>query len=152
MQAARTSTSATREYYGFVLYMASFVAVVLYCVWAVFPDEALEHIGITYYPSRHWALVCPLWTLGLIPFTLLMFTGANLVKTPPLDELCTLADQHATVLALHDTQAITRIVDRRRVPELQDVPVWLVNRCWLHDDDLQSNLQSDLQLDTHTKH
>lgn len=51
-EAAVNTPSAKREYYGFVVYLCSFVALSLYLLWSILPDFALESIGITYYPSR----------------------------------------------------------------------------------------------------
>ncbi|KAI8926924.1 PIG-P-domain-containing protein [Entophlyctis helioformis] len=124
--------STTREYYGFVLYLSSIVAFIVYIIWAVFPDKGLRSIGITYYPSRQWALVIPIWILGLIPFTIAMFTAINLLNTPPFDSFLTLTDEHARLLNLTTTN-IERILDRDLIPDLEDVPITLVNKCLSHD-------------------
>ncbi|KAL2911769.1 hypothetical protein HK105_208772 [Polyrhizophydium stewartii] len=99
----------------------------MYCAWVSLPDSVLhglQHVGI---PSRHWALVIPLWILGLIPFTLLMFTAINLLRTPPFDSFATVTDEHAHVMT---SASIRRILAPELTPKLEDVPLSLVNRCF----------------------
>ncbi|EGF76482.1 hypothetical protein BATDEDRAFT_28426 [Batrachochytrium dendrobatidis JAM81] len=127
--------STTREYYGFVLYLSSFVSFALYILWSVLPDRALHSIGITYYPSRNWALTIPLWILGLIPFTLVVFTATNLLNTPPFQSFMTLTDKHARTMAL-TSDGLNRVLKPELIPALEDVPIALVNRCWSHENRL----------------
>lgn len=49
---ATTNKTPIYEYYGFVMYLASFVAFGIYLIWAYVPDEILHNLGITYYPKR----------------------------------------------------------------------------------------------------
>ncbi|KAJ3063473.1 hypothetical protein HK102_008463, partial [Quaeritorhiza haematococci] len=79
-----------REYYGFVVYLSSGVLFAIYLVWAFVPNDILHEFGFTYYPNKNWALILPIWMLGLIPFILLMFTGINLLRTPPFDHITTI--------------------------------------------------------------
>ncbi|KAI9330104.1 cation channel sperm-associated protein subunit delta-domain-containing protein [Obelidium mucronatum] len=104
-----------KETDGFVLYLSSFAALLLYLIWALVPDTVLEKMHITYYPSKEWARVLPVWLIGLIPLTLAMFAAVNLLNTPPLQSRITITDEHAAVkqqprLNRHDTR-------------LQDVPI-----------------------------
>ncbi|KAJ3295043.1 hypothetical protein HK104_003048 [Borealophlyctis nickersoniae] len=120
-----------REYYGFVVYLASFVVFAIYLVWAILPDSALKAVGITYYPTRHWALVIPIWILGLIPFTILMFIGTVLWRTSPLDSLYTITDEYASPMQREDQ--IKFVAKDTSVPDLQDVPLAMVNRCMFEE-------------------
>jgi phosphatidylinositol N-acetylglucosaminyltransferase subunit P len=54
------------EVYGFAGWIASAVAFVAFLLWAVLPESALHAMGITYYPSKHWALAIPLWLVILV--------------------------------------------------------------------------------------
>ena len=50
----------TYEYYGFVLYVFSSLAFLIYILWAYLPAPFLHsYVRITYYPSRWWALAIP---------------------------------------------------------------------------------------------
>ncbi|KAJ3011846.1 UNVERIFIED_CONTAM: hypothetical protein HDU68_001491 [Siphonaria sp. JEL0065] len=112
-----------KETDGFVVYLASFAALVVYLVWALVPESVLLSVGITYYPSKEWARVLPVWLIALIPFTLAMFAAVNLLNTLPLSDRKTITDEHAALkhnaapkLALrHDTR-------------LQDLPITTVNK------------------------
>ncbi|KAI8890759.1 PIG-P-domain-containing protein, partial [Backusella circina FSU 941] len=48
---AITNKTPSYEYYGFVMYLISFVAFGIYLIWAYVPDEILHSLGITYYPN-----------------------------------------------------------------------------------------------------
>ncbi|KAI9362766.1 hypothetical protein BD770DRAFT_309423, partial [Pilaira anomala] len=48
---AITNKTPSYEYYGFVMYLASFVILGIYMIWAYVPDEILHRLGITYYPN-----------------------------------------------------------------------------------------------------
>nr|CDS31139.1 phosphatidylinositol [Hymenolepis microstoma] len=52
---------------GFVTYVASWLIFFLYLIWAYVPHEYLHAIGITYLPSRWWAIIIP-WGLLVVLF------------------------------------------------------------------------------------
>uniref|UniRef100_A0A5K3F4K0 Phosphatidylinositol N-acetylglucosaminyltransferase subunit P n=1 Tax=Mesocestoides corti TaxID=53468 RepID=A0A5K3F4K0_MESCO len=56
-----------RGVYGFVIYVASWSIFGIYLLWAYVPHEYLHGVGLTYLPSRLWAVVIP-WSLLLILF------------------------------------------------------------------------------------
>jgi len=49
----------TYEYYGFVLYLASSLAFLIYLLWSYLPSPFLHQLGISYYPNRWWSLAIP---------------------------------------------------------------------------------------------
>ena len=57
----------TYEYYGFVLYLTSTVAFLVYILWAYLPAPVLHYVGIHYYYIRaqqsdgELAWTSPLW-------------------------------------------------------------------------------------------
>ncbi|KAI8901675.1 PIG-P [Globomyces pollinis-pini] len=119
-----------REFYGFVLYLTTFLVSILYLCWSFLSDSVLHSIGITYYPSRTWAIVVPFFIVSLIPFTILVFTANNLMKTPSLNQIEVLTDQHARMMSLN---SIAKILDPSSIPDLEDVPLNVVNKCWKHE-------------------
>ncbi len=40
------------EYYGFALFIFATVLFVLWILWALLPDSALEKLGVGWYPNR----------------------------------------------------------------------------------------------------
>ncbi|CAG8579712.1 15488_t:CDS:2, partial [Acaulospora morrowiae] len=116
----------TYEYYGFALYLLSFIAFVIFLLWAYLPDEALISLGITYYPDRYWALALPVWSFVLVLFIFVAFISINFLNTAPLDSFNTITDDHANVG--QDLSKLSQITDGF-VPELHDIPIGIVNAC-----------------------
>ncbi|KAJ2521356.1 hypothetical protein H4217_001453 [Coemansia sp. RSA 1939] len=121
----------TFEYYGFVVYMVSMVAFVVYLAWAYLPDSALEAIGISYYPDRYWALALPAWWLTAVGFILLFNIAMNMYNTPPLSSLDNITDQHSNVADIADADGF--LCDEvGGIPPISDLPITLANRCLYH--------------------
>ena len=108
-QSARRATVApsispkvpTYEYYGFVLYLASSLAFLLYLLWSFLPSPFLHAIGVTYYPNRWWSLAIPsfiVMTLVYIYVALLAYNAEYL--TLPMGSLECLVDERANVAVL----------------------------------------------------
>jgi len=46
--------------YGFVAYVFVSILIVFYLAWAFVPDDILvNYLGLSYYPSKHWAKILP---------------------------------------------------------------------------------------------
>lgn len=103
---AITNKTPAYEYYGFVMYLASFVAFGrwmtsrvlfvakliqwqsgIYLIWTYVPDEILHSLGITYYPNRYWALAIPIWLMTFVWFIFISFMTINLMNTAPFNYL-----------------------------------------------------------------
>ncbi|KAI8370173.1 PIG-P-domain-containing protein [Choanephora cucurbitarum] len=84
---AITNKTPAYEYYGFVMYLSSFVVFGIYILWAYLPDGVLDQLGITYYPSRYWALAIPIWLMTFVWFIFLSFMAINLMNTPSFDSI-----------------------------------------------------------------
>ena len=131
MAKSEAQKTLEREYYGFVLYLSSFAGFIMYLIWGLVPDSILRSYGITYYPSRHWAIIIPIWIAGLIPFTILVYTSLNLLKTPDFDSFDLLTDDYS-ITEISESQ-LCKILQDDSIPDLQDVPLNVVNRCWSVD-------------------
>jgi phosphatidylinositol N-acetylglucosaminyltransferase subunit P len=107
-----------REYYGFVLYLVSFLSLILYILWSFFDLFPVA-------PNQILAITVPIWIVGLIPFLIILYSGVNLIKTPPFDSINLYVDQYTNELQFSD-----RLLDQNRIPPLQDVPLDIVNQCW----------------------
>ncbi|KAI7857385.1 PIG-P, partial [Circinella umbellata] len=114
------------EYYGFVMYLASFVALAIYLIWAYVPDEILHSLGITYYPKRYWALAIPVWLMTFVWFIFFSFMSINLMNTAPFDSYYCLTDEHANVMRIDKSQNEEKRPDDW-MPELHDIPISVVN-------------------------
>jgi hypothetical protein len=65
---------------------------VAYLLWAATPEAQLRRLGITYFPSKHWALALPLWLLLAVAYAYWVYEGLNAVATPPMSSPTTLYD------------------------------------------------------------
>jgi phosphatidylinositol glycan class P protein len=45
--------SRAPEFYGFVAWTSTYLLFFLYILWATLPEQYIEKIGITWYPSRY---------------------------------------------------------------------------------------------------
>ncbi|KAH9307822.1 hypothetical protein KI387_035733, partial [Taxus chinensis] len=73
----------TSEVYGFVGSISTIVVIGLIFLWAYFPEPWLHYLGITYYPSRYWALAIPTYALVTIIFVITFYLSLNCMATVP---------------------------------------------------------------------
>ncbi|KAK7261272.1 hypothetical protein RIF29_27581 [Crotalaria pallida] len=81
------------EVYGFVGSITTVVASVIFLVWAYVPESWLQSIGISYYPSRYWALAVPTYVMVTIALGLVFYVGLNFISTPSPASLYTVFDE-----------------------------------------------------------
>ncbi|KAJ2767963.1 hypothetical protein IWQ57_003738 [Coemansia nantahalensis] len=123
------ASTPTHEYYGFVLYLVSLAAFAVYLLWAYLPDEALEAVGITYYPDRYWAVALPAWWLVAVASVYVFNLALNLYNTPLLSSMDNITDSFAN-LPGRDCAADCFCYDEvGGIPPVGDIPISLVNQC-----------------------
>ncbi|KAI9742380.1 MAG: Vacuolar protein sorting-associated protein 8 [Claussenomyces sp. TS43310] len=91
----------TYEYYGFVLYLFSSLAFLIYLLWSYLPSPFLHALGIYYYPNRWWSLAIPsflVMTLVYIYVALASYNAGHL--TLPLSSIETIIDEAANVATI----------------------------------------------------
>lgn len=88
---------APRSVYGYTLYIGSNMLFLLYLVWAIVPHDMLDnYLGLSYWPSRYWAVTIPIWALtALATFAFIIYPAINLLMTPNVDDIRTITDEHA---------------------------------------------------------
>ncbi|KAB1225037.1 Phosphatidylinositol N-acetylglucosaminyltransferase subunit P [Morella rubra] len=79
--------------YGFVGYITTVVATVVFFVWAYVPETWLNSIGIFYYPSRYWALAVPVYVMVTVALALGFYLGLNFMSTPSPTSLNIMFDE-----------------------------------------------------------
>ncbi|KAF5830407.1 PIG-P-domain-containing protein, partial [Dunaliella salina] len=67
----------------------------LYTAWAFLPESYLHAAGITYYPSRVWAIIIPTWILVLVVFCFWLYEGLNQADVAPFASLHTVKDSRS---------------------------------------------------------
>jgi phosphatidylinositol glycan class P protein len=111
--------------YGFVGWVGTLVGFLLYLLWAYLPVEILHNLGVTYYPSRYWAVAIPAYVCVVVIFIFATYSGFCLMINPPVDAFSTFTDKHALDKP-KDWQV--RCADDSRLPPIFDFPIAEVNR------------------------
>lgn len=83
--------------YAFVAWIASMVVFIVFLLWAFSPRSFLHAIGITYYPSRYYAIALPAYMIMLIFVINLGYIGINLMMTLEPDDMFTIRDGQTRV-------------------------------------------------------
>ncbi|KAK2763258.1 hypothetical protein FQN54_009894 [Arachnomyces sp. PD_36] len=105
-KSARTATTVPRaspkvptyEYYGFVLYLASSLAFLIYLLWSYLPSPFLHQLGIHYYPNRWWSLAIPSFLVMTIVYIYVALASYNTgYLTLPLSSIENIVDDAANI-------------------------------------------------------
>ncbi len=105
-QSARRATVVSRlspkvptyEYYGFVLYLASSLAFLLYLLWSYLPSPFLAAIGLHYYPNRWWSLAIPSFLVMLLVYIYVALLSYNVeYLTLPMRSVECMVDEAANI-------------------------------------------------------
>ncbi|KAF8660440.1 hypothetical protein HU200_058025 [Digitaria exilis] len=83
------------EVYGFVGSITTVIATAVYLAWAYTPEPALRSLGITYYPSKYWALAAPSFVIVAVALSMGIYMGLNFVATPPPTSFNTIFDENS---------------------------------------------------------
>ncbi|OMJ21955.1 Phosphatidylinositol N-acetylglucosaminyltransferase subunit P [Smittium culicis] len=100
----------------------------MYLIWAYLPDEALNSLGITYYPDRYWALAIPAWTFMLALFIYYFYFCYILMCADPLGSKGNFTDNYSII---NSTDPLSNFYTRELggIPEISDLPIEVVNYC-----------------------
>mmetsp|Transcript_14213 Transcript_14213/g.30424 ORF Transcript_14213/g.30424 Transcript_14213/m.30424 type:complete len:156 (-) Transcript_14213:164-631(-) len=93
--AAQECGASAAEAYGFVGWVTSTAAYVVFLFWAYLPEQYLEDWGITWYPRKYWALAIPTYICVSVIFVYWLYESLNMMSTPSADSLTTFTDKHA---------------------------------------------------------
>lgn len=143
---SRSALHRSTEVYGFVLWISTFVLAMLYLAWALLPDATLHALGVSYYPSRWWALALPAWSTVALVSVPPVYLAWNMFNTLPLDHLNTISDgwthkqqqqlkrqevrrkQSARGDGAMDQSAAAEVSDRYSIPDCVDIPLERINQ------------------------
>ncbi|KAI1621851.1 PIG-P-domain-containing protein [Exophiala viscosa] len=111
----------TYEYYGFVLYLASTIAFLIYILWSYLPSPFLHALGITYYPNRWWSLAIPAWIVMLLVFIYVALLSYNVeYLTLPMTSLECMVDEAGNVAILDESGRLRKGGSKRFVREMEE--------------------------------
>eukprot|EP01018_Ginkgo_biloba_P010475 Gb_18801 [translate_table: standard] len=114
------------EVYGFVGSISTIVAIGLFFLWAYLPEPWLHILGITYYPSRYWALAIPAYAMVTIVFVVAFYLSLNRVATVPPASWNSLFDEH-TRNASRIKSAHPSTGGEHPIDPISDIPITEVN-------------------------
>ncbi|XP_027196906.1 phosphatidylinositol glycan anchor biosynthesis class P [Dermatophagoides pteronyssinus] len=108
--------------YGFVLFLVSIVSLVIYYLWAFIPRYLIEMTGITYFPSKYWAISIPIFFLMFILlFGFVLYPAINLFLTPSLTNVSTIYDRY---YCKADLKSFNNNGDwNQGIPHIKDLPL-----------------------------
>lgn len=112
------------EFFGFAGWIASVVLYVLFLIWAYVPDDILEAHGLTYSPSKRWALAVPAMVVVTYLFSIVLYKAVNLMATPALDSYATILDVHSVFPEKAELDAHSSAA----TPPIADLPLMQVNQ------------------------
>ncbi|GIL65678.1 hypothetical protein Vafri_19348 [Volvox africanus] len=80
------------EVRGFALMLAVKVLYAMYLGWLIVPERLLHRIGITYYPSKYWALAGSAWLTLAVVWGFWLYEGLNMATIPQISHRRQLED------------------------------------------------------------
>lgn len=80
--------------YAFVGWISTVFAYVAFLMWAFIPESYLNGLGITYYPSKYYAIALPAYTLVSYMFIQVVYIGINMINTYDPSDVRTVRDSH----------------------------------------------------------
>ena len=93
----------------------------IYIIWAFVPDQILKSAGITYYPSKYWAVAVPCYLCVFVLSVQFIYQGLNMLCAKPADDYATLEDKFSRHLPADYRETGS-------IPEISDIPVNVVNK------------------------
>ena len=86
------------EFYGFFLYIASFLLLIAYLIWTLVPDKLLQNVFcIAYYPAKQWAIVVPNFVVVAMVFAYLVVICIQLKGFPSWNSVNYVLDRYSNV-------------------------------------------------------
>ncbi|PSS36960.1 hypothetical protein PHLCEN_2v1176 [Hermanssonia centrifuga] len=103
--------SRAPEFYGFVAWISTYLLFIFFLLWAILPDEYINSIGISWYPSRsvldglahvlrmlltcavlgrEWAVLLPAYSVVVVLLTYFTYFSLALAGTPRFSDISTI--------------------------------------------------------------
>lgn len=108
------------EVYGFVFWIASCLATLIWLIYALCPDVILkEYLGLWFVPSKWWAVAIPTHFVVTAVVGNFIYLGAILMNTQPLNSKNLISDNTTPVYVAEDTV--------HDIEDAHDIPLRMVN-------------------------
>lgn len=98
--ASANRPSTSKSTLSFVAWTASIFVYLCFAAWAILPGKTLHALGVTYYPSRYYAIALPAYVLVVYVLSGIVYIGLNLLSTKEPEDIATIRDDHTSVATL----------------------------------------------------
>lgn len=78
-----------------IAWISSYAVYLCFVVWAFFPKDFLRNLGITYYPSRYYAIALPAYLLTSYALLCVAYIGWNMMHTNDPEDFATMRDEQS---------------------------------------------------------
>lgn len=89
---------SSKSILSFVTWTASIFVYLCFVAWALLPGKTLHYFGVTYYPSRYYAVALPAYVLVVYLLSGVAYIGLNLFYTLDPEDKATIRDIGPTAL------------------------------------------------------
>lgn len=86
------------EVYGFIGWLTSAAAFIVYLIWAFLPEELLHRFGWTYFPSKYWASAIPSFLCWLWIWYWIGYIAHIHWRLPALNRYESFCDEYSALL------------------------------------------------------
>lgn len=116
--------------YSFVTWIASIFVYVCFIAWAYLPSEVLHSLGITYYPSRYYAIAIPAYLIVAYILFCVAYVAINLIHTLEPEDFGTIRDTSVSTLPAPTVHVKCNSKDG--IPDFGDIDPVMLSQA-LHD-------------------
>lgn len=109
----------SKSIFSFVAWISSIFVYLCFIGWAFLPEETLHYIGITYYPSRYYAVALPSYLILLFILSGIGYIGYNLTITLEPENRETIRDKSSNVLQA--PLIFIKCSAREGIPDIGDI-------------------------------
>ncbi|KAI0701401.1 PIG-P-domain-containing protein [Cytidiella melzeri] len=121
--------SRAPEFYGFVAWSSTYLLFAFFLLWSLLPDAYLIWLGVSWYPSREWALLLPAYSVVVVLLTYCAYLALAMYNTPSFSDVSTVTDSKAHLPDVDlTTNPYLKHARPDAVPAMYDIPIGLVNR------------------------
>eukprot|EP01038_Epipyxis_sp_PR26KG_P010498 gene10498-14109_t len=83
----------SKSIYSFVAWIATIFVYICFIAWAFLPRKVLYSLGVTYYPSRYYAIALPAYIIVSYVLFNIAYIGLNMMNTLNPNDIGTIRDK-----------------------------------------------------------
>uniref|UniRef100_A0A7S0V806 PIG-P domain-containing protein n=1 Tax=Polytomella parva TaxID=51329 RepID=A0A7S0V806_9CHLO len=112
--------------YSFVGHVATKIVFVVFLVWSLTPERALQSWGFTYYPLKYWAIAFPAWLVISIFLFFVGYESFNLMSVKSMNSRSNFKDRNPKSPSSVGLESYKKGTDVT-IPPLCHIPASIVN-------------------------